>query len=315
VQASQISIWLRQRCRRKAVSYFFEALIYSIPGTIILMAVWGAGYLIAHLIQENLALLLQSLFELNLPYFSIINILFACLLVAGEFWICARNDRDLLSELPEFEYVDGKVTIFPMVGGMSAPAAGEFFISWLSDCLLLGPRLLVEAWSMFRKSIRLWHLDYPRCATILEAVGRRGKRVSFVELEQLVPDANRFHIFEQLRDIDGVVFLIREPAGVSLVEELRTEVRNLFRQKTQERREFKPPPNIPEPLTELEQCFKLLGLSRTASLAEIKTAYRKKIKECHPDRFSQLGKDWQKLAEERSKRLNLAYAEALASHR
>jgi hypothetical protein len=172
-----------------------------------------------------------------------------------------------------------------------------------------GPACLRFSLVTFRKALRQWRLDVKRCASILEIVARRGHRVSFAELEKAIPDANRFHVFEQLRDIDGIVFLIREPAGISLIEDLRHTLLRLLDEQQKARPQFtapRPPPE-PEPLTELELCFQMLGLESSAPLAEIKRAYRKKIKECHPDRFTRFGKDWQKLAEEKSKQLNAAY--------
>ena len=49
-----------------------------------------------------------------------------------------------------------------------------------------------------------------------------------------------------------------------------------------------------------------------ASLAEIKTAYRNRVKECHPDRFSTLDEQSRQLAEEWTKAINAAYASLLA---
>lgn len=177
--------------------------------------------------------------------------------------------------------------------------------------LLGGPGALQSSLESFRRSLRQLRLDVPRCARILEVVALRGARVSFAELEKIVPDANRFHVFQQLRDIDGVVFLLREPAGVSVIEELRRELQRLARGKIKPEPRFEkappPPPPVEEPLSEVEKSFRALGLRSGASATEIKSAYRKKIKECHPDKFTRFGTDWQKLAEERSKQLNAAY--------
>lgn len=55
----------------------------------------------------------------------------------------------------------------------------------------------------------------------------------------------------------------------------------------------------------------VLGVAATASTDEIKQAYRRLMKEHHPDRVAGLGAEEQAQAEERSKTINRAYAQML----
>lgn len=55
----------------------------------------------------------------------------------------------------------------------------------------------------------------------------------------------------------------------------------------------------------------ILGIAATASAEEIKQAYRRLMKEHHPDRVAGMGKAEQAHAEERSKEINRAYAQML----
>ena len=54
-------------------------------------------------------------------------------------------------------------------------------------------------------------------------------------------------------------------------------------------------------------CYEILEVSQTSSPNEIKTAYKIKMKEYHPDKVSRLGKELHKLAERKSKEINRAY--------
>ena len=52
---------------------------------------------------------------------------------------------------------------------------------------------------------------------------------------------------------------------------------------------------------------KILGVNNTSSFEEIQKAYRKLSTKYHPDKFSHLGEDFQKLAENKMKEINSAY--------
>jgi len=70
------------------------------------------------------------------------------------------------------------------------------------------------------------------------------------------------------------------------------------------------PINEPEKLTPHE----ILGVSLSATIAEIKLAYRKRIKECHPDLFASMEPQAKVLAERWTKALNAAYATLYPRH-
>ena len=61
--------------------------------------------------------------------------------------------------------------------------------------------------------------------------------------------------------------------------------------------------------------YEILEVSENASLEEVTDAYKKKIRQYHPDKVDSLGGEFKKLAEEKSKEINVAYAEAKKGRR
>lgn len=281
---------------------------------------WGFGYLIGIVLQMIVSSASENLWQSTIGSSPLFSAIFGSIFLWLIFVVHARREQELTGETPDLQYIAGRDSFFPWAVKMSVYTTGEVFTHVLSDIMLIGPRLVYFTISLCGRAVRLCRLDYTRCAQILEALVRKGRRLSFAELEQIVPDANRFHVFEQLRDIEGVVFLLSEPAGISLVQDLRAELRVLPALPTAatpppplpprpQQPEFRAPAGPPpvELPTNVAECFKLLGISENATPEQVRDAYRRKIKECHPDRFMRLGRDWQKLAEDRSKQINLAY--------
>lgn len=73
-----------------------------------------------------------------------------------------------------------------------------------------------------------------------------------------------------------------------------------------EREDAKPPTDNPE-----REWYEILNVSKRASTAELRTAYRTLITQYHPDKTAALGPKLRHLAEEETKRINLAYEQAM----
>jgi DnaJ domain len=70
---------------------------------------------------------------------------------------------------------------------------------------------------------------------------------------------------------------------------------------------------VPAETTEERTCFSVLGLSPSATIDDVKQAYKAQVKQNHPDRVHDMSPSFRALAEAQMKKLNAAYAEALMS--
>jgi len=58
---------------------------------------------------------------------------------------------------------------------------------------------------------------------------------------------------------------------------------------------------------DLKSAYLIIGVKNNASYEEVKLAYRKKIKEYHPDKVASLGAEIQTLARKKTQEINIAY--------
>jgi hypothetical protein len=70
---------------------------------------------------------------------------------------------------------------------------------------------------------------------------------------------------------------------------------------------LQPSDQIPQETT----CFDVLGLAPTATIDEVKEAYRERVKQNHPDRVQGMSSAFAALADVETKKLNAAYRDAL----
>jgi hypothetical protein len=69
---------------------------------------------------------------------------------------------------------------------------------------------------------------------------------------------------------------------------------------------------VPEAPLVASTWFEVLGVVPAASLDDVKQAYKLRIKQNHPDRVASMAPAFKDLAEAETKKLNIAYAEALS---
>jgi len=70
---------------------------------------------------------------------------------------------------------------------------------------------------------------------------------------------------------------------------------------------------LPLPADDKRDCFAVLGVSNSATVEEIRQAYKTLIKQNHPDRVHNMSPALRKLAESQTQMINTAYQQALTA--
>ncbi len=192
----------------------------------------------------------------------------------------------------------------------------------LKDISAVGPRLILSGLRQVRCWAQLGELNVAACARVLAYLAGQNAAVNWDDLLRHCPKLPG-DIREQLSLLDGVLFLGEDASRVTLMEPFRLRLRWMLEREQRAGRRQEPAPPRPEPapdtlpLNEPEKlsAYEILGLSPLASMAQIKRAYRKRIKECHPDLFADMDQQARALAERWTKALNAAYATLNPRHR
>ena len=186
----------------------------------------------------------------------------------------------------------------------------------IKDICSVGPRLMLEGLRQIRCCGELGELNVAVCARALACLAGQNAAMNWEELIRHCPQLPGERLREQLSLLDGVLFLGQEAARVTLMEPFRLRLRNMLGREPNSEpaqepawsRPEPPPRGLPVNEPEKLSAYEILGLSPLASPVEIKRAYRKRVKECHPDLFSGMDQQAKALAERWTKALNAAYA-------
>lgn len=186
----------------------------------------------------------------------------------------------------------------------------------LKDIFSVGPRLILEGLRQLRSCGQLGELNVSACARALAYLAAQNAAVTWQDLLRHCPQLPWPCLREQLFLLDGVLFLGEDAARVTLMDPFRLRLRWMLARGQREEKNQEParpsadptPQSVPMNEPEKLSAYEILGLSPSASLIEIKTAYRKRVKECHPDLFAGMDQQAKALAERWTRSLNAAYA-------
>jgi hypothetical protein len=186
---------------------------------------------------------------------------------------------------------------------------------WIfKELFSIGPRLLLEGLRQVRCSGQLRELNVAACAQALDYLARHDAPVDWRDLAGHGSFVAGPRLREQLSLLHGVLFLGEDAARVTLMEPFRLRLRAMLEFQPRDV-EPEPPPRVATVTDpELLGAYEILGLSPSASAAEIKAAYRKRVKECHPDLFAGMDDRARAMAERWTRALNAAYAALKPRH-
>jgi DnaJ-class molecular chaperone with C-terminal Zn finger domain len=191
---------------------------------------------------------------------------------------------------------------------------------WLiREYIDIGPRLMLEVVPAIRKFRHWKKFDLDLNGRVLLFLAGRDSPVRKSDVLRLFPETDWDRLRAELKLIPGVIFFQPDELRMTLTLPLRLQMR-LFRgrQRVHVNEPSHDPDPEPEPIRPREpqslSPAEILGVAPNASIAEIKSAYRRRMKECHPDRHATLDEHSRTLAEEWAKSVNAAY-NALLSKR
>lgn len=87
-----------------------------------------------------------------------------------------------------------------------------------------GVKLVLGSFAKVRLLKRLKAIDKNGCARVIALLLKTPRRHSFQEIVENLPGLNPVTTFDDLRHIEGVLFLSGEPAGLTLLPELRADL-------------------------------------------------------------------------------------------
>ncbi len=212
--------WLSKKTKQEAgLCYLGAAGLFVVGGFVVYVTYW--------IIYFFIWLFVCSWLDLSNQMVSILSGIVTGLLFVSYFF-------DDLDSLEEYEFETGpdvrmKVKIAGALGhgwaaGFMGPKTSRSTIRMFASILLIGPGIVATAGRLLQRGRRLRKFDVDNGSRILTALSKAGKGVSFADLFQKYPTMRPQTILEQLRDIDGVVFLSTEPQGLTMTDSLREEI-------------------------------------------------------------------------------------------
>lgn len=307
--SDNVQRWLRRRARRDAAGNVAVVFLALAAGAVVLTVTFFFTYALVWF-AFRFAVSSVSEILLNRPVRpSHAMILWICSGILGLLFIGnARTSREDLGTRPRQNYTASPSQLGflgPLGVLLAYPGASSRLIA---DLLFTGPRCVVAAWRASQKAARLLRLDVESCACVLAVLAERDGHLSREELAEQSGARNAGRAFEQLRDIEGVVFLDLGLPGLSLTADLRQELRALGPGAHR-------PARSGDSFSQEPTLCELLGVAPDASPEEIEVAYDAWIRQTPADRGGRRSSGPEARLEEQARAVRAAYEAFLASRR
>jgi hypothetical protein len=184
----------------------------------------------------------------------------------------------------------------------------------ITDLLLSGPRLIGAFAGSVRKAPLLISADLQTCADALTILAGATSSLTAETLRARMGDRDSSRLLDQLAALGAVLFLRREPPSIVLDPDFRDQIRDFVEDRSAEESHEDAQPE-PATTASTDSLYELLGVPASASLEEVRAAYRRKMKMWHPDVFAGRTEESRREAEEKTKAIIAAYEGLLNRHR
>jgi hypothetical protein len=152
--------------------------------------------------------------RIDLPSTPVLLAGIAVTFLGLQFFGSRRADGDYVFHLPQVDW------------HASENAAAVIATIWalILDLIYSGPRLIAFSCECFRLRRKLRKVDRPVCAAVLQALQRKGRRISLADLELNVSGFTTEEHLGQMLLISGILHLHSEPPGLALSTELKADL-------------------------------------------------------------------------------------------
>lgn len=227
--------WVRQRFAQEASMSVLMGVAAIGLGVVVVFLTFWLAYLAMWLVGEVLSAVTQIVVNKKLPWPHWLR-----MAGAAGFMVLLFRHHFRTSPWARGSYADPDAAPpggFNKMGGPIALHGGAVLSlgqlvryptassRLIIELLETGPRLFTGARALFKQAATMRNLDTTGCAWVLTALSGRTGSVPREELMAAWPDGDWPRLWEQLRLIDGLVFLEK---GISLTEDLRNELKPLF---------------------------------------------------------------------------------------
>lgn len=220
MEIEAIERWLKRKKHRLVISSYLLAVAALLGGVVVLFLTFWLTYAIIWIGWAGISAATELIFSRPLQLRHEWRLGLSGVFIVLLFIQHARTDPWHWGDYPRRNYVSAPGLQYQagVMGGLAFmlayPGAAA---NMVADILLSGPRLVVGAWRLVKKSGRVKHLDENGCSQLLAFLERRPGAVTYEELREAGWD----EWLGQLREIEGVIFLDK---GLSLSAELRQEL-------------------------------------------------------------------------------------------